>query len=53
MELTHVYAQITVDGLCFAVSCHSAPLPESPRLVRLEAYDETLLGRSYINGEWV
>ncbi len=45
------YAQIGEDGICFAVSSLSG-LVNSSNLIRLETYDESLLGKKYEDGFW-
>ena len=45
------YAQINEDGICFAVSSLSGVV-EDPYLIRLEIYDESLLGKKYKDGSW-
>lgn len=45
------YAQIGEDGICFAVSSLSG-LVNSSNLIRLETYDESLLGKKYEDGSW-
>ncbi|MGQ8571930.1 hypothetical protein, partial [Klebsiella pneumoniae] len=47
------YAQLNGDGRCVCVSQASAALPEADHLVRLESYDETVLGQTWVDGEWV
>lgn len=53
MGLTYYYAQVDVNGRCFAVTSHAVPLPELPHLVRLDFYDESRLGMIYANGAWL
>lgn len=53
MELMHFYAQVDADGFCFAVTCHATALPESPQLIKLDTYDESLLGKTYADGAWL
>ena len=45
------YAQIDENGICFSVSSLSGVV-ESPQLIRLKAYDESLLGKRYVDGQW-
>lgn len=45
------YAQIGDDGICFAVSSLSG-IVENPHLIRLDIYDESLLGKKYEDGTW-
>ncbi len=45
------YAQINEDGICFAVSSLSGVV-EDLHLIRLETYDESLLGKKYEDGSW-
>lgn len=52
MELTYCYAQVDADGRCFAVTCPAAELPESPSLIRLSTYDDSYVGRTFVNGVW-
>ena len=47
------YAQLNADGRCVCVSQASAPLPGADHLVRLESYDETVLGQTWAGDEWV
>lgn len=45
------YAQIGDDSICFAVSSLSG-IVDDPHLIRLETYDESLLGKKYEDGSW-
>lgn len=47
------YAQLNGDGRCVCVSQASAALPEADHLVRLDSYDETVLGQTWADDEWV
>ena len=46
------YAQIDENGKCFAVSQLGGEVL-SDELIRIDSYDETFMGKQYINGEWV
>ena len=48
----YYYAQIDENGKCYAVSQLSEEIL-TDNLIRIDSYDETLLGRQYGNGEWI
>lgn len=47
----YFYAQINESGRCYGVSQLSGPV-ESPNMIPIGSYDESYLGRYYIDGQW-
>ena len=47
------YAQLNDVGRCVGVCQATAALPKAEQLVRLNSYDESRLGKSFVDGEWV
>lgn len=50
-EKRYFYAEINEEGICCNVSDLSGEV-ESPTMIPLETYDETLLGKKYAEGVW-
>ena len=48
----YYYAQINTDGICLAVSELSGEV-KADNMIRLESYDASLLGKRYVDGEWL
>lgn len=46
------YAQLNENNICFCVACLSGEMTE-PNFVKLDFYDTSVLGKEYVNGEWV
>ena len=48
----YFYAQLDENKKCFAVSQLSGEVI-NVNLIRIDAFDETLMGKLYVDGEWV
>lgn len=46
------YAQLT-NGVCSSVTETLGTLPESPDLIKLDSFDVSVLGKRYVDGQWV
>lgn len=46
------YAQLGENDICFTVMDSGGKLQTSDKIIRLESYDLSLLGKRYNNGVW-
>lgn len=46
------YAQLDENDICFTVMDSGGKLQTSDKIIRLESYDLSLLGKRYNNGVW-
>lgn len=46
------YAQIDENNICYSVAQLSGTV-DSPNMIRIDSYDNSLLGKKYDNGEWI
>ena len=46
------YAQLDENDICFTVMDSGGKLQTSDKIIRLESYDLSLLGKRYDNGVW-
>lgn len=51
MDKRYYYAELDENSICMNVSDLSGEVTMDT-MIRLEAYDETLLGKRYENGQW-
>lgn len=49
--MTYIYAEIDENNICCAVSELSGEI-DKPTMIPLEVYDESLLGKKYVDGAW-
>lgn len=49
---TFYYAQINENNICITVMSSGTELSTSDKIVLLEDYDTTILGKKYNNGVW-
>ena len=49
--MTYIYAEINENNICCAVSELSGEV-DKPTMIPLEVYDESLLGKKYVDGVW-
>lgn len=47
-----IYAQLNNDNLCIGVSSLKDEVID-PKMIRLETFDPTLIGKTYDNGVWI
>ena len=49
--MSYIYAEINENNICCAVSELSGEV-DKPTMIPLEVYDESLLGKKYVDGVW-
>lgn len=49
--MTYIYAEINENNVCCAVSELSGEV-DKPTMIPLEVYDDSLLGKKYVDGVW-
>ena len=50
--MSYHYAQIDSGGICFAISELSGEVNVDD-MIRVKSYDVSLLGKQYVDGEWI
>lgn len=46
------YAQIGANKICYAVTQTAGEI-DRPDMIRIDSYDESLLGKMWFDGQWI
>lgn len=50
--MEYYYAQLDENSICFVVTQNSGDMSQYPNLIRIQSFDDSLLGKKWNGTDW-